>query len=242
MCPAPAPCQYPTMSLPSSTRIAGRRVGILYIVGTLAGIVSVAALAPVTSADSALQAVADSSTRLSIAVLAVLTMGLALAMIPLVAYPVLRPHGSTLARGYIVFRSGLETVGYVLTAAGWLLLIPLSASAAARADDSALAPLADALLASEGVGSIGTVVFVIGAAMFYALLWRARLVPRWLTGWGLVALAACLVGAVLTILGVQESQSSAGVALAVPLALQEMVLAVWLIVRGFREVPAPASS
>jgi hypothetical protein len=125
----------------------------------------------------------------------------------------------------------------MITAAGWLLLIPLSASAAARADGSALAPLADALVAAEGIGSVGTIVFVIGAAMFYTLLWRARLVPRWLSGWGLVALVPYLVAVPLTIFGALESQSSVVVGLNIPLALQEMVLAVWLIVKGFREVP-----
>jgi Domain of unknown function (DUF4386) len=234
----PGNCEYPTMTLPSRSRIAGRWVGILYIIGTVAGITSVAALASLSSADNTLHAVADSSTGLSVAVVAVLTMGIALALIPLIAYPVLRPHGSTLARGYIVFRGGLETVGYMITAAGWLLLIPLSASAAARADGSALAPLADALVAAEGIGSVGTIVFVIGAAMFYTLLWRARLVPRWLSGWGLVALAPYLVAVPLTIFGALEAQSSVVVGLNVPLALQEMVLAVWLIARGFREVPS----
>jgi hypothetical protein len=240
MCGDPGNCHDFTMSLPSSARIAGRRVGILYIIGTLAGIASVAAIAPISSADNTLKAVADSSTGLSVAVLAVLTMGIALAMIPLIAYPVLRKQGSTLARGYIVFRSALESVAYMITAAGWLLLIPLSASAAARADGSALAPLADALVAAEGIGNVGTIVFVIGAAMFYTLLWRAHLVPRWLSGWGLVALAPYLVAVPLTIFGVLESQSSVVVGLNIPLALQEMVLAVWLIARGFREVPREA--
>jgi hypothetical protein len=230
------------MTLPSRSRIAGRWVGILYIVGTLAGITSVAALSRISSADNTLQAVADSSAGLSVAVLAVLTMGLALALIPVIAYPVLRPHGSTLARGYIVFRSGLETVGYMITAAGWLLLIPLSDSTAARAGDSALAPLADALVAAGGIGNVGTIVFVIGAATFYTLLWRARLVPRWLSGWGLVALAPYLVAVPLTIFGALEAQSSVVVGLNMPLALQEMVLAVYLIAKGFREVPSVAQS
>lgn len=228
------------MSTANKSRTAGRTVGILYIVGTLAGIASVAALAPISSADSTLQAVADSPTGLRLGVLAILTMGLALAMIPVIAYPILSPHGATLARGYIVFRSGLETVGYIITVTGMLLLIPLSASEAARADGSVLAPLADALLSAEGIGTLATIVFVIGAAMFYTILWRARLVPRWLTGWGLVALVPYIAFAFLSLFGAIDSSSSAEATFDVPLALQEMVLAVWLIVKGFREVPREA--
>lgn len=244
MCRGRRHCQYPTMTHPSPSRIAGRRVGILYIVGTLAGITSVVALSSVASADNALQAVADSATGLRVGVLAILTMGLALALIPVIAYPILRPHGATLARGYIVFRSGLETVGYMITIIGMLLLIPLSASTAASADGAAVtdsagfARLANALVAAEGSGFVGTIVFIIGACMFYTLLWRARLVPRWLSGWGLVGAVPYIVAPVLALFGVIESGSSLEVGFYMPLALQEMVLAVWLIVKGFREVPS----
>ncbi len=222
-------------------RIAGRRVGVLYIIGTLAGIASVTALSGVASSDDALGAIAESSTGLSIAVVAVLAMGLALAMIPVIAYPVLRPHAPALARGYLVFRSGLEAVGYVIIATGWLLLLPISASLSGGADVTPLVPLADALVSAEGIGAVGTVVFVIGAAMFYTILWRARLVPRWISGWGLVGLVPFIVGAFLVIFGAVGGDSPVLTGLDIPLAIQEMVLAVYLIARGFREVPAPAT-
>ena len=128
----------------------------------------------------------------------------------------------------------------MITVTGMLLLIPLSASGAARAEGSVLAPLADALVAAEGIGFVGTIVFIIGAGMFYTLLWRARLVPRWLSGWGLIGAIPYVVSPLLALFGVIESGSSVQVGLYMPLALQEMVLAVYLIVKGFREVPAEA--
>ena len=93
MCGDLGTCEYPTMTHPSRSRIAGRWVGILYIIGTLAAIVSVAAISPFSSADNALQAVADSATGLRVGVLAILTMGLALALIPVIAYPSSGPMG-----------------------------------------------------------------------------------------------------------------------------------------------------
>jgi hypothetical protein len=69
--------------------------------------------------------------------------------------------------------------------------------------------------------------FALGALMFYVLLYQSRLVPRWLSVWG-------LLGAVLYILPPLGSMFgiSLGVLMA-PLAVQEMVMAVWLIAKGF---------
>ena len=82
----------------------------------------------------------------------------------------------------------------------------------------------------SGVVAVG---FLGGATAFYIALWRGRLVPRWISGWGLVAVAPYLIGSVLTLFGVVDSMASLNVALLAPLGVQEMVLAVWLIVRGF---------
>lgn len=70
-------------------------------------------------------------------------------------------------------------------------------------------------------------VFSIGAGIFSWLLFQTRLVPRWISLWGLVG--AVLYGVVpwLAFFSVDW-----GILMA-PLALQEMVLAVWLIARGF---------
>ena len=79
--------------------------------------------------------------------------------------------------------------------------------------------------------------FVLGALMFYVVLYQSRLVPRWLSAWG-------LLGAVLYIVAPLGSmfELSLGFFMA-PLALQEMVMAVWLIAKGFNPsaiAPEPA--
>jgi len=54
---------------------------------------------------------------------------------------------------------------------------------------------------------------------------------RWLSGWGLIAIALLLAMALFVMFGAQPSGTT--LLLAVPIAVQEMVLAVWLIVKGF---------
>ena len=85
-----------------------------------------------------------------------------------------------------------------------------------------------------------TLVFCLGAALFYVLLYRSRIVPRWITLWGFVGIPLYAAAYLLAMYGAIGGNSSAQNLLQLPLAVQEMVLAVWMIARGFR--PATAST
>jgi len=68
------------------------------------------------------------------------------------------------------------------------------------------------------------------------------LLPRWLSVWGIGGVVLLMIAAVLLIFGVISPMSPGQIALAAPIGLQEMVLAVWLIVKGFdRSVLRPRS-
>ena len=58
-------------------------------------------------------------------------------------------------------------------------------------------------------------------------------VPRWLSAWGLLAVASVMVSGALVMVRLTEPMSTTQIVLALPIALQEMVLAVWLIAKGF---------
>ena len=69
--------------------------------------------------------------------------------------------------------------------------------------------------------------------MFYAVLYQSRLVPRWISVWGLAALVPYLAAVFLALFALVDPMSSNAILLYIPLAVQEMVMAVWLIVKGF---------
>lgn len=122
---------------------------------------------------------------------------------------VVRPHSKSIALGHL----GARLVEAVLLAVGvvfLLLQVPLSVEANDTAYQIAMVAL--------GAGSV---------PLWY-LAYRARLVPRPLALWGVVGYAVFLVGAVLEILGLEV-----GLILSVPGGLFEVVLAIWLIARGF---------
>ena len=140
-----------------------------------------------------------------------------------------------LALGYVVFRGALETVGCLVTAAIWLLLLALGqlyVQAGAPAASGFQAQ--GALLLKAGVmSSLAGIVFCLGALMFYAVLYQSRLVPRWISVWGLAALIPYLAAEFLALFALLDPLSATASLLFIPLAVQEMVLAVWLIVKGF---------
>jgi len=205
----------------SADRKAAVWIGVLYIIGTVALVLSVVVTDAVLTGPVFLTQIAAQPNQLAIGALLVLLAGFALAMVPVVFWPIGRRYNETLAMGYVVFRGGLETVIYIVGALGWLVLIALSKEADAG-------QLANFVRTTETViWDQGAITFVLGALMFYFVLYQSRLVPRWLSTWGLVGAALGIVPPLGGMFGL-----SLGILVA-PLALQEMVMAVWLIAKGF---------
>jgi len=205
-------------------------VGILYILGTVAGVVSVVVTAGLLDASDVLATVDAHAGRAKAGALLILVMGAALAMVPALMFPVLKRQNEALAVGYVIFRGALETFTYLGMALCWLLLVA-DARQQAGAGTAASAPLPGIgtllVKAMDPLTAIQDIVFSLGALMFSVLLFRSRRVPRWLSGWGIAAAVPYLTAGVIAVFSTQL------VVLLMPLAVQEMVMAVWLIVKGF---------
>jgi hypothetical protein len=78
---------------------------------------------------------------------------------------------------------------------------------------------------SGTTGPLYNLVFVTGMLMLNWMLWKSRLVPRWMTGWGIVS-AVVLGGLAIAVLFF-EVPNALALALIAPLAAQEMVMAGW---------------
>jgi hypothetical protein len=210
-------------------------VGALYIIGTVAGILSLTFTGPIRNTQNPLVHVPANENLVVMGALFVLIMGLALAMIPVVLFPILRKYNEVLALGYVVLRGGLETFTYITMVISWLLLVPVSRVyvQAGTSNPSNFQALGNLLLEAGEISSVTAIVFPVGALMFYYVLYRSKLVPRWLSGWGLVAVIPYLAAGLSVMFGIIAPLSTVGVVSDLPLALQEMVLAIWLIVKGF---------
>jgi len=212
-------------------------VGALFIIGTVAGSLSVVVTAPIFQASDLLTKVAANENQVALGALLVLMMGFALAAVPVLMYPISKRHNETLALGYVVFRGGLETVTYFGWAISWLLLVPLSQAyvRAGASDDSHFQMLGALFLkAGEISGTLTAIVFPLGALMFYYLLYQSKLIPRWISVWGVIGVSLHLVGTgLLGMFGLTNLPMILQLVVVLPILVQEMVMAVWLIVKGF---------
>jgi hypothetical protein len=218
-------------------RAAATTAGILYIVGTVAGILSkVVAYYPVHNADDPLAYATRHSSAVATGALLILVMGLSLAFVPVVLFPVLRRVNEVLATGYLIIRGAVETAAYVILAIAYLLLVPVGETMSAGPGTASPAGvrLGNLVIDSEGASAMLSFVFCLGATLFYVALYRSRIVPRWISVWGLAAIPPYVTAALLAMYGVIEAASSGQMLMFMPLAVQEMVLAVWMIARGFR--------
>ena len=215
-------------------RRSGLVTGILFLAADAAGFLTFIA-GPTLGAADLLPAVAAGEATVLAAALLALVMGWADAGIGLAMYPVLRRHNEGIAIGAAAFRvldGAFVGVGAVLL----LLLVSVSRQAAAAG------PLAPGQLQVLGrlvldgrtwAAEVGLMAWSIGAALYSTLFWRARLVPRWLSAWGLAGLVPLAVAILLVIFRRLEVRSSVHTLLVMPIGLQEIVLGAWLIARGF---------
>lgn len=214
----------------ASTRKTASIVGILFIIGTVAGILSGVFTSPVLDNPDYLAIIPENNTQIIVGALFVLIMGFSLAMIPVMMFPIFKKYNEALAIGSVVFRGALETVAYIVMATIFLLLTSLGREyvSAGLPDSSHFQTLGSLLLSvNQQINPILEITFSLGALMIYFLFFQSRLIPRWLSGWGLLGAVVFLATGLLAMFGVDLEF------LLYILALQEMVMALWLIIRGF---------
>lgn len=211
--------------------------GVLFIIATAASVLGSGLTGSIVGAPDYLVQIAANKNTVVLGALLTFVAAAGSAGIAISLYPVLRKHNEGLAMGAVGFRL-VEAVFYIVGALGLLALLSLGqeyASAGSQAAPTLQVVGALLLAVRSWAGFVfGVISFCVGAAMYYYVLYRSRLIPRWLSAWGLAGIALVFSMALLIAFGERPSGPSGSLALlAVPIALQEMVLAVWLIAKGF---------
>ena len=209
--------------------------GVLFVVATAASLLSGPFLSPVTGSNH-LTAAAEHPTRVAIGVLLGFIAAFAAPGIAIALYPVLRRFGEGLSLGAVAFRV-IEGIFYAFGMVTLLSLTTLSREFvdAGGPGDQHYATLGHTMLETyHWLVDVGLLLaFSVGGLMYYLVFYRSRLIPPWLSVWGLAGVGLLMVAAVLIVCGVIGPLSTGQVVLAVPIGVQELVLAVWLIVKGF---------
>ncbi len=178
--------------------------------------------------------IASDSSRLIVGAFLTLMMGISLAAMTLFLYPIFRKDSEGLGMGLVLFRGALEGTGYFVTALGILILAALGAETIATgADPVSMQPITTVVYQFLNLKTpISTIFFIIGATCLYVSFYRTQLIPRWLTIWGLIGVVPYLANALLHFFHVE---SGAGTYLEIPLGIQELVMGLWLIIKGFNQ-------
>jgi hypothetical protein len=207
--------------------------GTLYIVGTVAGVLSIA---PAVDASDYLIKASANTSQVLLGALFQFIMTIAYVGFAITLYPILRKHMESLALGFLSFR----IIAAVLNIIGFLiLLILLSLSQqyvkTGTPDSSYFQTLGDLLRSGRDfVNHVAMILATsVGGLMFYLLLFKTKLIPRWLSFWGFLGTIFTIFASLLILFRIIEIITSTYILLNLPLILLEIVLAIWLIVKGF---------
>ena len=224
----------------SKDRKTALLVGLFFIIATAAGVLGAVSAGPV-QAENYLVTISDNKNQVLLGTVFTLIMAVAVAGIAVAAYPVLKKKSESLALGYVGARI-IEGVVMIATVFSWLLLLVLSrefveAGMPAASHFQTFGGILRSIGGWAGHVVLDVVVSPIHYLILYSLLFSSRLVPRWLSLWGLLGIPIWLLAGVLAMLG-HDPSSGFAVVLNLPIAVNEMVLAIWLIAKGFN-VSAP---
>ena len=219
--------------------------GVLWIIATVADLISrVAFVTPILDAPDYLTKISTNENQVLLGALFLFIGAAAAPGIALALYPVLRKHNEGLALGSVGFRL-IEGALYVGIVVCLLLLVTLSQESAKSGTPASSAFQVQAALlmaARDSLGQVAVLTFGLGALCYYWVFYQSRLVPRWLSAWGLVGIALVMVSGLLVMLRLIEPMSTTQIVLALPIGVQEMVMAVWLIAKGFNPSAIAAES
>jgi hypothetical protein len=214
-------------------RTATTLAGVLFIIGTASGIMSVLVSGPAWNAPDYLLRLSANENLVNLGIMLQFTMAIACAGISVALYPIVKKYSESLAIGAIGFRLA-ENVLQILYAVGMVILLALSREVVRAGTPAAFQGAAEIIKAANDwmIHVAALTCFSVGASMYYIVFYQHRLVPRWLSGWGLVSLAVVVMGSVLVMLGVLPGFGTVQIIANLSILLQEMVFAVWLIAKG----------
>jgi hypothetical protein len=200
--------------------------GVLYLL-TFISIPTLALYAPVHAPNYIIGPGPD--TAIILGGVLEIAMGLACIGTAVALYPVVKRQNEAVALGFIgarVLEAGTIFAG-VVSLLAVVTLRQAGAGAEALVTGRALVALHDGFRLGQGLMP------VVNAVLLGSLLYRARLIPRGLPVLGFIGAPLLLASTVGTMFGVNAPDSAFSALAALPVALWELSLGLWLVIKGF---------
>ena len=205
-------------------------VGALMLLATITYMAGSGILQSILNVPGYLNNIYPNRTQVILGVLLEFVDAAAVVGIGILMFPILRNHNEAVALGYTGTRI-IEFLLIIVSGIGLLLLIPLSQEyiQAGAPDASYFQTLGTLLVAESDMAfQIAMIALGLGSIPFCYLLYKTKLIPRLLSGLGLIGYLALLTGGLLVIFG-----SNLAMVLYIPGGLFELIFPIWLFVKGF---------
>jgi Domain of unknown function (DUF4386) len=228
---AAAPAARPRARLDGVPKSNARVIGALFPLGFLSYGIGFALVSSATNAPDFLATLPEHQTTLVLgAFLMLLNTAVDIAK-GVLLFPVLEAHDRRTALAYLAAMT-LEVALLAMGIVSLLMLAPLGQHAG-EANASWVSGMAAMLIHSNATAyGIAMMTLAVANVFVWSLTFRVRLIPRWLSFWGIVGYVILTSGSVAEMFGIPISLMAS-----IPGGLFELALGCWLIARGF----APAS-
>jgi hypothetical protein len=215
-------------------RKTAKIVGVLFIVVMVSTILSGEFLESPIDPDH-LSTFYANENQMLIRVFFMVTLVASVVAIPIMMFPILEKQSKTLALGYACARIFEGLADVVIYGICPLLLLTLSrefvnAGAPVTSHYQTFSAMLYALY--EWTSVLENFPYGLGALILNYSLYKLNLIPRWLSVWGLIGATLMLTTGLLRMF------DPSMIYLVIPIVLNEMVLAFWLIIKGFNSPSA----
>ena len=214
---------------------AVRIAGVLIILGIITGILSIV---PVVESENYLKDVFPNKNQVFTGAtfqffLIPIYIGFSLLL-----YPILKRYIPTLSLGFVSFRfmaATFQLVGIIILPLFVLLSQEYLAASNIPAYDYESAGEALRLL-RDLINHLGVILATgLGNLLLYFILYKEKLIPNWLSIWGFLGNILIMIAGFMVMFQLITVVSTEYGIMSAPLVLQEIVFAVWLMVRGFNK-------
>lgn len=217
----------------NSDRNIAIAAGILIFAGMVAGMLSV--VPAVESADY-LTEVSANQNKVLIGAFFQFTLVPIYIGFALLLYPILRKYNEGLAIGFVSFRiiaAIFQLIGVIILPL--FLLLSQEFIKSTTSDLLYFQTLGDVLkLGRDLANHVGMMLATgLGNLILFYIFYKTKLIPRWLSSWGLIGNILAMLASFLILFRLIDVITPHFIVLTIPLVLQEIGLAIWLIAKGF---------
>jgi hypothetical protein len=216
---------------------SNKKISILYGVLIIAGIISgILNSVPAIEYPDYLTKLSSIKTQILIAVFFQFVMASVYVCIIVLLYPIVKQYSERIALGYFAFRLiGAMFLFIGIISLLLLLLLSQSFNSSGNPSLSYFQTIGELLRnGRDWMNHIGMILpWTIGGFLLYYSFLKMKIIPVWLSIWGIVGSVLVLIGTILLMFDIIKIVTPIYFIFMIPTALFELILAIFLIVKGF---------